>query len=138
MKSEALAAYQPGSDVGELKTCNIERLDSAVFQGQKIAVSSAKPVHFSGWIAAPQVASPRYVIRFEDKASSRFFEKAIVPSIDRPDVEADLGQKAAHAGFTVELDLKGLPAADYHVYLAVADGGSLSACDNGRMVAVGP
>lgn len=137
-RPQGLSAYQPESNVSELKTCNLEGVDGASFQGQKIPVSSAKSARFVGWVVAPELASPRYVLRFEDKATSHYFQATFVPSVDRPDVAASLGDKAAHAGFTLDLDLKSLPPADYHVYLAALDGVALHACDNGRSVIVGP
>jgi hypothetical protein len=135
---QVLSAYQPESNVSELKTCNLEGVNGTSFQGQKVPVSSAKSARFLGWIAAPELASPRYVLRFEDKAASRYFQATFVPAVNRPDVAASLGDKVAHAGFTLDLDLKPIPPADYHVYLAALDGTALQACDNGRSVIVGP
>lgn len=137
-KPAALVAYQPESSVSELKTCNLESLDGSPFQGQKIAVSAAKPIQLAGWVFSPQMDVPQYVLRFEDKASSHYFQAPFAQAVARPDVATSLKEPAASMGFSVSLDLKNLPPANYHVYLAATDGKTLAACDNGRIVTVGP
>jgi len=134
----SLAAYEPGNTgVSAVETCNLEGTNGSSFRGQKVAISSRPAAEFTGWFAVTDMASPRYFLRFDDKVSSHYFQAEFIPSMERPDVAAKLGQNAAHSGFVVTLDLNNLPAADYHVYLAATDNQLTSTCDNGRVVAIG-
>jgi hypothetical protein len=137
-KLESLVTYRPGEREEELNTCNIEAANGSSFQDRKVAVSRDKPVHFEGWVAAIDRVTPKYVLRFENKASSLYYQAPLVPAVERPDVAATIGEKAKYSGFAVDVNVEHLPVADYHVYLAVSDDKGLGVCDNGRTVAITP
>ncbi|RCS31503.1 hypothetical protein DEO45_02185 [Rhodanobacter denitrificans] len=87
-----------------------------------------------GWIASPQLSSPSFLLRFEDKAQGHYFQVPVSLSVARPDVSANNPGVPLVSGFVQGLPVHAVPAGQYHIYLAVEAGGKVSICDNGRHV----
>lgn len=130
----APVAYSAESVTGAITTCNIERFDKASFQSAPIEGALSVAHSIGGWIASPQLSSPSFSLRFEDKAQDHYFQVPVSLSVTRPDVLANNPGVPLVSGFIRGLPAFAVPAGQYHVYLAVEAGGKISVCDSGRHV----
>lgn len=133
-----LRAFTPKEAVGSISTCNIESFDNQLPQSVPIVAKAPDAHSVSGWVAAPNMKSPTFWLRFEDKAQGIYLETRLHPSIERADVVKNVAPDPMplSSGFKQEIPSKALPSGNFHLYIASVDGETESLCDNGRMVNV--
>lgn len=110
--------------------CNLESADGSVFDGQDMRVG--RVVKLAGWLDLGEAGIPgsgEVVLSAGDKEIAAMFP--VAPSMERPDVSSATGAGAS-AGFEVTLELDGISAGRYHVYLRHRSEDELMVCDNGR------
>lgn len=129
-------AYVPEPAAAVITTCNIEGFDKASFQSAPTEVALSATHSVSGWVAAPQLSTPSFWLRLDDKVQGHYFQVRVTPSIKRPDVAASANNPPLpeDSGFTLELPVDAVPAGSYHLYLVARAGDKFSICDDGRQV----
>lgn len=122
------------------KECNLERANGVVFAGEPITASRAGPLRLSGWVADTEqnIIPATADLRFTGTADNRAWKVAIQPGSKRDDVVALLGGNTAFAnsGYGVEVDVRGLPAGSYRMFVVYSAGSGRKSCDNGRSIVI--
>lgn len=116
--------------------CNIETVNGVGFEPTVPSISNAETAKVSGWlIDGNQKVVPNDVkVRVETEAGDKAWEQPVTAWYDRGDIVTTHGSVVAYqkSGFEVPLDLGGLSAGNYNVYLAYDSKGAEVACAVGR------
>ncbi len=120
-----------GNGVGP--SCNIETIAGAGMDGVRPTVGAAKVVNVAGWYADPAHPDAALELVLVSEDSTRQWSVPVPARIDRPDVAEAMHAPALHlSGFDFNLDLSGLPAGGYGMYLSPPARDPASVCGMGR------
>ena len=77
-------------------------------------------------------------LRLISATDNRAWEAKVSPALPRADVQKLLGGNVAYAnpGYSVTLDVSGLPSGRYRLYTVFPSSDELRACDNGRVISI--
>lgn len=120
------------------KLCNIEGIGDASFAANEIEVAGMAPVLVRGWVGmdasktVPASAAVRIVSAVDQ---TKAWEIVIRVNSPRDDVAtAKNAPGLAQSGFGAAVDLSGLPADSYHLFITYSSEGQNFFCDNGRVI----
>jgi hypothetical protein len=129
----------PGAPAVVVKTCNVEKVDAQEFKPSPPMVTADSTVRLSGWIIDERSTSVpgKVTVQLVAKNGGPTREQPVTMWRDRPDVaRAHNSDAYLKSGFSVDVNLKGLPAGDYVIGLLSEGSDGVSKCDVGRRLVI--
>jgi hypothetical protein len=121
--------------------CNIEGVDGILFTGDQLVISKSTKHEITGWLINPlekTLGNNLKLVIAGVGNTPDVWTSEVATRIDRAGVAETraYAPELANSGFSFSVDMNAVATGEYHVFVMLANGGSVAMCDPGRQIKV--